>query len=388
MKKYYKSLPILLTFVSLCLLGFAQLQPMPMSGKSPQALEMWQQASASLDNADIARATELMKKAIATDPDFFMPNYQLAMIYKYTNQPDEFATYLKKAIDSKAELTEGEQLLKDALLRMQENPEAPVYDIADQLIARFPKAKIPYYFKLIHCMMDDKYEEAASLCDQILTFTDTPGSAWNMKGYACLGLNDYDAARDAFDKYIELVPDHPNPYDSKGDYYMHRNQYANAYHSYMKAYQMDNNWSYKKAMKAQKRADWAKGPAELATPDLKGAWLLVKIKRVTAGDVEFEIPGNVTGSQVKIWSDEYFSATGKFEINGKELDNYSCGSYEFEGNHYQETIIYHVSPEIVGSQVNMIMELKGDTLTQTWPTTEKEDIDWDNYDQEIYVKLD
>ena len=64
------------------------------------------------------------------------------------------------------------------------------------------------------------------------------------------------------------------------------------------------------------------------------------------------------------------------------------GSYEIAGNHYQEMIIYHASDEIVGSQANMIMELKGDSLIQTWPVTESGEIDWDNYSQETYVKLD
>ena len=351
---------------------------------------MWEESKVKFDNVEIPQAIDILKQAVNADPNFFMANYQLAMVYKYFDNQQEYPKFLKQAVDSKANLTEGELLLREALVRWQENPKANIYDIADKLIEKYPNAKIPRYFKMMNLMMDEKYENVVQLCDQLLIFTDTPGSTWNMKGYALLSLNDYEAARDAFDKYIELEPDHPNPYDSKGDYYMERDQYANAYDSFMKAHKINNDWSYDKAMKAKKMADWAKGPAKAETPDLKGAWLMVKIKLVSDGEVQFEIPGNVTGSQVKVWSDEYFSATGKFHMSDtdSDMDNFAGGTYEFAGTHYQETIIYHVSDEIVGSQANMIMELKGDTLIQSWPVNESGEIDWDNYSQETYVKLD
>jgi len=42
-----------------------------------------------------------------------------------------------------------------------------------------------------------------------------------------------------------------NPYDSKGDYFMNIKDYGKAYESFMKAYEIDTLWSYKKAMKAK-----------------------------------------------------------------------------------------------------------------------------------------
>lgn len=373
-----------------CLIGTAQVEPMPISSTNKKALMLYQQALSGFENAEIPNAIELLKQAVDRDANFFMANYQLAMIYKYFGNQEEYPKYLQQALNSKAKLTDGELLLKEALVRMNENPKADLSDITQKLVALYPRAKQPYYFEMTQMMQKKKYEEVVKICDQLLTFTDAPGAAWNMKGYALLSLKDYDAACDAFDKYIALVPDHPNPYDSKGDYFMERGQYQNAYDSFMKANKINNDWSYEKAMKAKKLAEWAQMPSDMETPDLRGAWLLVNIKSVTGGKVEFEIPGNVTGSQVKIWSDEYFTATGKFHFNDNDsdLNNFAGGSYKLKGDHYQETIIYHMSPALVGSQVNMTMELKGDSLIQTWPIAEDNKIDWENYRQETYVKLD
>jgi tetratricopeptide (TPR) repeat protein len=65
-------------------------------------------------------------------------------------------------------------------------------------------------------------------------------------------LNDFEAAEKAFDKYIELKPNHPNPYDSKGDFYMQVKDYPNAWSSYMTANRLNESWSYEKMMNAKK----------------------------------------------------------------------------------------------------------------------------------------
>ncbi len=64
-------------------------------------------------------------------------------------------------------------------------------------------------------------------------------------------LEQFDDTESALDKYIELEPNLPNPYDSKGDYFMKIEDYGKAYESYMKAHEIDTLWSYKKAMKAK-----------------------------------------------------------------------------------------------------------------------------------------
>ena len=70
-----------------------------------------------------------------------------------------------------------------------------------------------------------------------------------------MNFEKYEEAANAFDKYIELSPNHPNPYDSKGDYFMKIKDYRNAYESFMKAHEIDSLWSFKKAMNAKAIAD-------------------------------------------------------------------------------------------------------------------------------------
>ncbi len=68
-----------------------------------------------------------------------------------------------------------------------------------------------------------------------------------------------DKAEEAFNKYIDLDPENPNVYDSKGDFYMSVEKYDKAYESYMKAYSIDPSFSYDKARMAQQLYEKATG---------------------------------------------------------------------------------------------------------------------------------
>jgi tetratricopeptide (TPR) repeat protein len=64
-------------------------------------------------------------------------------------------------------------------------------------------------------------------------------------------LNQNAKAEEAFDKYIQLAPDNPNVYDSKGDYYMNVKDYKKAYDAYMKSNSLNPAWGLSKATKAK-----------------------------------------------------------------------------------------------------------------------------------------
>lgn len=44
-----------------------------------------------------------------------------------------------------------------------------------------------------------------------------------------MAMQQFDDAERVLDKYLELKPAEPNPYDSKGDYYMAIEEYGLAY---------------------------------------------------------------------------------------------------------------------------------------------------------------
>ena len=118
---------------------------------------------------------------------------------------------------------------------------------------------------------------------------------------------------------------------------------------------------------------------------LEGAWQLVSGTWVS---IEETYPGQITGSDIKMWTKDYFAFAGEFQFDTVVLDNYGWGKYKFiEGNKYEEYIIHHHNaPGSKGQTIKMLMELRNDTLIQRWPVDENWNLAED-HSTEKYIQL-
>jgi hypothetical protein len=76
------------------------------------------------------------------------------------------------------------------------------------------------------------------------------------------------------------------------------------------------------------------------TIPMKGAWKVISWERWSNDTLEFTIPGTISGSEIKIWSDKYFVFSGSYKRDTTVMDNYGGGTFKLDGNHYEETILY------------------------------------------------
>lgn len=118
-----------------------------------------------------------------------------------------------------------------------------------------------------------------------------------------------------------------------------------------------------------------------------GAWNLIYAKQVAGDSVLATFPTDYKGSQVKMWSDNYWMFVGKYTTGIDTSNNYGGGSYTLDGVVYKETIVYHVSPSYVGKTLRMRIVVQNDTLIQVWPADEKGVVDKSNYRCEKYVRV-
>ncbi len=120
----------------------------------------------------------------------------------------------------------------------------------------------------------------------------------------------------------------------------------------------------------------------------EGAWKFFYAKSVSADTVVFEFPGNLTGSDLKVWTKNHFIFVGLFDMDTTKIDSYGGGTYTLDGNRYEENILYHANKKSVGEKVKMLLEVKNDTLIQTWPVNEDGQIDKSNYRIEKYIRAE
>ena len=121
----------------------------------------------------------------------------------------------------------------------------------------------------------------------------------------------------------------------------------------------------------------------------EGAWNLVDWQ-VIAGDTVAEKFEDFTGSQIKMWSGDHFIFVGRYKkINDTTYsDTYGGGTYTLDGNHYVETVLYHDAHEWINSKPKMLLEVKGDSLIQTFPVDTNWQINKSNYVVvEKYIRL-
>jgi hypothetical protein len=122
---------------------------------------------------------------------------------------------------------------------------------------------------------------------------------------------------------------------------------------------------------------------------IDGAWDLVSIESFNEGKLVQQYPRDYNGSDMKIWSKGYFIFVGRFKSDTTFSDNYGGGTYKLDGNNYEETILYHTIQSWVNTKPKMILEIKDDTLYQTYPAGD----DWkinpnEAYTIEKYIRLE
>ena len=247
-----KRLLVLFFVLALGLLSYSQSakkDKMPVTTSSKTALATYNEALKTFEDVAIEKGIELLQKSLTDDPDFFMANYYLA--FMNLGNKEKLNQYGNAAVNCKAKLSEAEKLLKSTMEKFIAKKDADVTDIGKKLVEMYPKDVFAYYLLFnFQAIAGDKVGSHETLL-KALEITQNPAPVYNMLGYSYMSLNQNDKAEAAFDKYIELAPDNPNVYDSKGDYYMHIMDYEKAYDTYMKAYALDTQWGLKKAQKAK-----------------------------------------------------------------------------------------------------------------------------------------
>jgi hypothetical protein len=118
---------------------------------------------------------------------------------------------------------------------------------------------------------------------------------------------------------------------------------------------------------------------------VEGAWKMVYANWNLTTTVNYQFPGNLNISQIKMLSKEYFTWVGQYKLDTAITYNYGTGSYKLEGNKFEENVLFR-NGSATGGRVRILLEIRNDTLIQKWPADEN----WklaENYSSEKYVRL-
>jgi len=121
---------------------------------------------------------------------------------------------------------------------------------------------------------------------------------------------------------------------------------------------------------------------------MEGAWQVVSWEQGSADSMVSMFPGIVSGSEMKIWSKNHFAFAGQYKNDSTITDNCGGGTYQLNGIHYEETIMYFPDKSVIGTTIKLLLEIRNDTLIQTWPVDENWEIIKSNYNIQKLNRLE
>jgi len=185
-----------LLFISFGFIAYSQTSGklMPVTASSETALSLYNKAVEYYDAVHIEKAIESFNDALNKDADLFMANYQLAFHYLMNQEWDGFKRHSRAAINCKARLSEGEKLLKEALVTISEGSLDVVY-IGRKLVELYPGDPNAYNNLISFQSLADDTEGMVETIKKAITIAVNQAPFYNQLGYAYLILKQEEKKR-------------------------------------------------------------------------------------------------------------------------------------------------------------------------------------------------
>lgn len=242
----------------------------PITSKSPEAIEHLKKALDLGDNMRLTEATAEVNQAIKLDPDF-----ALAIALRGTASPGPRGLADLEQANAKAHATttaptgaqspavsNPERLLIEAALASRRGEFAKSEGLYRQVTTAAPGDWRAYMSLAQQLSSQNKFAEAIEVLNKAVAINPNAGPVYNSLGYAHLAQGETGPAVEALKRYASMNPSEPNPHDSLGEALIASGDFEQAEAEFKKALelspQFDVAWqgiAYTKFF----RRDWAGG---------------------------------------------------------------------------------------------------------------------------------
>ena len=178
-------------------------------------------------------------KALSLDPDF-----ALAELARANNSPTakEFFEHLKKAVSLADKASDGEKLMIQANEAGANGDVVKQKEYLDKLVAAYPNDERAQFQLGNFHFGQQEWDPAVEHYKKATELAPNYSPAYTILGYAYRTLGDYAGAEQAFKKYIELIPNDPNPYDSYAELLLKMGRFDDSIAQYHKALSVDSHF--------------------------------------------------------------------------------------------------------------------------------------------------
>jgi tetratricopeptide (TPR) repeat protein len=212
---------------------------LPVTTASPVARQEFERALVDLEALRLADALNDLRATVKRDPKFAQA---YILISHLSHDPDEQVSARSRAEQLSARVTPGERLLIRWLSGVQENNYVPAIAAMNDLLAMYPQDHRTAFLAGRWLVHQRRYAQGVFVLEHaVALFPDYP-AALNELAYAYAFTGNFEKAYQLMDRYVQLQPDQPNPYDSYGEILRAAGQYNAALAKYRMAIRVDPNF--------------------------------------------------------------------------------------------------------------------------------------------------
>ena len=175
-------------------------------------------------------------QAVKLDPDFALAHAWICMT---TVDPAEEGSHRAQAKAAMKKASAGERLVVQWMAAIHENRYLEGIVAMNDLLAMFPRDKRLNFLFGYWLFRQDQYDMAEKLTLKALAEDANYATASNQMAYLYSRRGDYARALEAAAKYVELLPNEPNPHDSYGEMLRLSGRFEEALEQYRMALKID-----------------------------------------------------------------------------------------------------------------------------------------------------
>jgi len=247
----------------------SQTTGIPITSKSPQAIEEFKIGRDQFENMRPAESLEHFKKALELDPDFAQAHAYAAFLLPGA----EGLAELDKAAQIAGSLPEAERLNIEAIVAERRGEGAKAAELTKKLGQLAPGDWRAHWYMGTQASQQHRWDDATTELKKAVELNPKAGTVYNQLGYSYLMQGNKDGAVAAFKNYAEAAPNEPNAHDSLADALLAANKLDEAEAEYKKALEVSPqfwfSWGGIAATHAL-RGDW-KGAYEALASAAKAA---------------------------------------------------------------------------------------------------------------------
>src|SRR5690348_5152005 len=201
----------------------------PITTTSAEARQHYLTGLDLFDRLRFADARGHFELAAANDSNFALAHYYLAID---AATPQAFFQHLNRAVALEGKASDGERLMIQALEAAVNAEPAQQVRYLEQLVAAYPNDPRPHFLLGFAHTAQQAYDQAIADFTRSTELDSTFSGAFNGLGYAYKPIGRYDDAERAFKRYIALIPNEPNPYDSYAELLLKMGRYPESIENY------------------------------------------------------------------------------------------------------------------------------------------------------------